>query len=421
MFKDEADFEKVVGRLNIDTEPNPEHKQKLRRQMLSVFNQAGQKLPTRTIVFRAFRSTIMKSPITKIATAAAIIIAALIIIYQFNTSGVAWGSLAEKIERVETVVYHLSSNVKMQNIPQGQIPKTTAIAYYSSEYGTRVENYMNDQLSFIMYLNPKENIYVSVMPVQKKFMRYTNKSPDELKQVAEKDDPRVMVRHIMSGEYEKLGRKKINGIDAEGIESTDPRVMGGMLEDATARLWVEIGTDFPVRIEIEGIVSGGQMEMSMVMDDFQWNVELDPALFVPDIPSDYTSQELNLPEASEGSAINGLRLFAELTDGRYPKSLVYFSLTKELTEELTKKYGVELVKKQDEYASTLMDILPAGTFFTQLQAAQKEAVYYGDTVTANNPEAVLLRWKVSDGVYRVIFADLSAGNFSAEELAKLEK
>jgi len=421
MFKDEADFEKVVGRLNIDAEPNPEHKQKLRRQMLSIFNQAEQEHTNRVIVFRALRRIIMKSPITKIAAAAVIIIAALIITYPFNTSGVAWGSLAEKIERVQTVVYHLSSNVKMQNMTQRQIPKTTAIAYYSSEYGTRAENYMNDQLSFIMYLNPKENIYVSVMPEQKKFMRYTNKSPDELKQIAEKDDPRVMVRHIMSGEYKQLGRKTINGIDVEGIESTGPRVMGGMLEDATARLWVEIGTDFPVRIEIEGSVSGGQMEMSMVMDDFQWNVDLKPALFVPDIPSDYTSQELNLPEASEGSAINGLRLFAELTDGRYPKSLTYLSLMKELTEELTKKYGVELVKKQDEYTSTLMDILPAGTFFTRLQAAQKEAVYYGDTVTADNPEAVLLRWKVSDGVYRVIFADLSAGNFSAEELAKLEK
>jgi outer membrane lipoprotein-sorting protein len=421
MFKDEADFEKVVGRLKIDAEPNPEHRENLRRQMLSIFSQTEHESASGIIVFRALRSVIMKSPVTKIAAAAAIIITALIIIYQFNTSGVAWGSLAEKIERVETVVYHLSSNVKTQNMPQGQTPKTETIAYYSSEYGSRVENYINDHLGFIMYLNPKENIYVSVMPGQKKFMRFTNKSPDELKQIAEKDDPRVMVRHIMSGEYKQLGRKTINGIDVEGIESTGPRVMGGMLEDATARLWVEIGTDFPVRIEIEGIVSGGQMEMSMVMDDFQWNVELDPALFVPDIPSDYTSQELNLPEASEGSAINGLRLFAELTDGRYPKSLVYFSLMKELTEELTKKYGVELVKKQDEYTSTLMDILPAGTFFTQLQAPQKEAVYYGDTVTADNPEAVLLRWKVSDGVYRVIFADLSAGNFSAEELAKLEK
>lgn len=245
------------------------------------------------------------------------------------------GSFGRKIESVESVVYRLTTNVKMQGMPQGQTPKTETIAYYSSEYGSRVENYINDKLGFTMYLNPIENVYVTVMPEQKKFMRFT-KSPDELRQISDKDDPRVMVRHMMSTEYKQLGRDNINGIDVEGIECTGPKVMGGMFEEATARLWVEIGTDFPVRIEIEGIVSGGQMEMSMVMDDFQWNVELDPALFVPDIPPDYTSSEMNLPEVNEGTAINALHLFAELTDGRYPGSLALMTLMKEITEELTK-------------------------------------------------------------------------------------
>jgi hypothetical protein len=363
---------------------------------------------------------IMKSRFTKLAAAAAvIIIAALIINFQFSTSGVAWGALVEKIESVESVVYRSTTNVKMQGMPQGQTPKTEAIAYYSSEYGTRAENYMNDQLSFIMYLNPKENIFVSVLPQQKKFMRVINKSPDELKQIAEKDDPRVMVRQMMSEEYKQLGRDNINGIDVEGIECTGPKVMGGMFEDATARLWVEIGTDFPVRIEIEGIVAGGQMEMSMVMDDFQWNVELDPALFVPDIPADYTSQEMKT-EANEGAAINGLKLFAELTDGRYPGNLALLTLIKEITEELTKKYGISIIVKQDEYTSAVTDILQAGSFYAQLVAAEKEAVYYGDSITAEDTEAVLLRWKVSDGVYRVIFGNLTTVDITAEELAELE-
>jgi hypothetical protein len=246
----------------------------------------------------------MKSPVTKLAAAAVIIIAALIINYQFSTSGVAWGALVEKIESVN-VVSRLTGNVKMQGIPQEQIPNNDTIAYYSSEYGVRVEQYMGGKLSFVMYLNPNENIYVTVIPEQRKFMRVIDKSPDEIRQIANKDDPRVMVRHMLSGEYNQLGKDIINGIEVEGIECSGPKVMGGMFEDATARLWVEIGTDFPVRIEIEGIVSGGQMEMSMVMDDFQWNVDLDPALFVPDIPSDYTSQELTLT-ANEGTAINAL-------------------------------------------------------------------------------------------------------------------
>jgi len=363
---------------------------------------------------------IMKRRITKLAAAAVIIIAVFTISLQLSTSGVAWGALVEKIESVESVVSHITANVKMQGLPQGQTPKTETIAYYSSEYGSRVEQYINDKLSFTMYLNPKENIFVSVMPDQKQFTKITGKSPDELKQIAEKDDPRVMVRHMMSTEYKQLGRDNINGIDVEGIECTGPRIMGGMFEDATARLWVEIGTEFPVRIEIEGIVAGGQMEMSMVMDDFQWNIELDPALFVPDIPSDYTSQEMNLSEANEGTAINGLQLFAELTDGRYPSSLVFMTLMKEISEALVKRYGIEFAEKQDEYTSALMDTLQAGTFYAQLVGAEKEAVYYGDSVTAEDTESVLLRWKVSEGIYRVVFGDLSAGNFSIEELAELE-
>jgi len=270
-------------------------------------------------------------------------------------------------------------------------------------------------------LNPNENIFVSVMPEQQKFMRVTGKSPDELKQIAEKDDPRAMVRHMMSAEYKQLGRDIINGIDVEGIECTGPGVMGGMFEDATARLWVEIGTDFPVRIEIEGIVSGGQMEMSMVMDDFQWNVSLDQALFVPEIPSNYTSQDMNLSEANEGTAIKGLKLFAELTDGRYPSNLALLTLMKEITEALTKKYGIELAAKQDDYTNTLTEILPAATFYAQLAGAEKEATYYGDSVTAEDAESVLLRWKMSDGNYRVIFGDLTTLDVTSEELSELEK
>ena len=361
---------------------------------------------------------IMKSRITKFVAAAVIIIAAFTISLQLSTSGVAWGALVEKIESVESVVYHLTTNVKMQGLPQGQTTKSEAIAYYSSEHGTRVESYIDDKLSFTMYLNPKENIFVSVMADQKKFMKVTDKSPDELKQISEKDDPRVMVRHMMSTEYEQLGRDKINGIDVEGIECTGPGVMGGMFEDATARLWVEIGTDFPVRIEIEGIVGGGQMEMSMVMDDFQWNVELDPALFVPDIPSDYTSVEMSLPGVDEGTAINGLRLFAELSDGQYPSGLAFTTLMKEITEALVAKYGIRLAEKEDDYANAIQNILPAASFYAQLVG--KDAVYHGDRVTAENPELVLLRWKVSEGVYRVVFGDLNTENFSVEELAELE-
>jgi hypothetical protein len=365
---------------------------------------------------------IMKSPITKLAAAAVIVITALVIFSQFSTSGVVWGAIVEKIDAVKSVVYHLTADVKMQGLTPEQISsKITGIAYYSVEYGTRSENYHNDKLAMIMYANPAENLYLTVIPESKKYIKVTNKTQEEIKQISDKDDPRVWVRRIMSAEYKKLGRSKINGINVEGIESTDPRVMAGMFEKATVRLWVEIGTDYPVRIEIDGTASGGQTQMSMVMDNIQWNVELDPALFVPEIPADYTSQEMTVSaQASEDEAIKALGLFAELTEGRYPSNLSVITLMKEVPEALVKKYGPEIKTKPEEYTLTLKDILSVVAFYTQLNTTSKDVAYYGDKVTAENPELVLMRWKVSDGVYRVIFADLSTGDVTPEELAELE-
>ncbi|MHC4245131.1 MAG: hypothetical protein ACYSU4_22205 [Planctomycetota bacterium] len=42
MFKNEDDFNKIVGGLNIDDKPNPGHRESLRGQMLSVFGKSGE-------------------------------------------------------------------------------------------------------------------------------------------------------------------------------------------------------------------------------------------------------------------------------------------------------------------------------------------------------------------------------------------
>ena len=42
MFKDEKEFEKIVNRLNINTEPNSAHRENLRQEILSDFNDTKQ-------------------------------------------------------------------------------------------------------------------------------------------------------------------------------------------------------------------------------------------------------------------------------------------------------------------------------------------------------------------------------------------
>jgi len=85
MFKNEADFEKIISRLNIDDKPNQAHQKKLKSQMLSAFRKSGQWYACRRASFQSI-ITIVSSPIAKPAAAAAVIIAVLIAIHQFGGS-----------------------------------------------------------------------------------------------------------------------------------------------------------------------------------------------------------------------------------------------------------------------------------------------------------------------------------------------
>ena len=89
-------------------------------------------------------------------------------------------------------------------------------------------------------------------------------------------------------------------------------------------MWVDVATEYPVRMEIEGEMKlGGQdINMIIVMDGFEWGSELSPDLFKPDIPADFTTMgEMKLPTQDETGAIEGFKLFAEITDGKYPSQM----------------------------------------------------------------------------------------------------
>ena len=69
----------------------------------------------------------------------------------------------------------------------------------------------------------------------------------------------------------------------------------------------------------------------------------------------------------------------------------------------------------------LKRILVVGTFHSMLASESKDPAYYGEVVTPDDADQVLMRWKVSDTEYRVIFGNLHAETVTADVLAELEK
>ena len=102
MFKSENDFRKLIGRLKIDSKPNPAHRANLRRQMRSAFNETREKILPPAGSWQAVRRIIMKTRITKLAAAAVIVIAVLIGINQLGGSfeAVALGQVIENMKKM---------------------------------------------------------------------------------------------------------------------------------------------------------------------------------------------------------------------------------------------------------------------------------------------------------------------------------
>jgi len=86
MQTNENDLERMVSQPNIDSGPNPAHRQSLRWQMLSVFNKPGRSPLRSKTTWQTIGRTAMRSSITKLTAAAVVIIAMMICVYHVRSN-----------------------------------------------------------------------------------------------------------------------------------------------------------------------------------------------------------------------------------------------------------------------------------------------------------------------------------------------
>ncbi len=244
---------------------------------------------------------IMKSGITKLVAAAAIIIAVLIGIQQFGGSvdgtSVAWARVVEKVDKIHSYIYRERRSATSGPKKEGFefiAADTEKKVYCSQSYGRRTDDFQSGKLRFSIYMLPQEKALISVLHHSKQYIRYPLRS-GEVGGI----DPREMVKRILSNDYTELGRETIDGLLVEGVELKGQKISGPRLDDAVTRLWVDVETGLPVRIELEGLSYGTSTKINIVQDEFQWNVELQASDFDPNIPPDYTLVEMELPSEPE--------------------------------------------------------------------------------------------------------------------------
>ena len=140
--------------------------------------------------------------------------------------------------------------------------------------------------------------------------------------------------------------------------------------------------------------------------------------------SEQRQNALHILNLSEKDVILGLGVWLKINDGHYPKSLEPKSAIPQVDSLFGAKQAAGQkpdAKEAAQRKNDSMAVFYASAFYDQLTKENKEAAYYGDTVSFEDARKVLVRWKIADNRYRVVFGNLTARTVTGQELAELEK
>jgi hypothetical protein len=440
-MKPPEDIKRYFQKATLST--NPERHEAVFEKILSAQEQANKNEPASSRI--NLGRLIMKSPISKIAIAAIVVIAAITGLTMFDkTSGVVLADVLTKIERIGAYKYQMDmTSTGSQSVGNTKMDINQVLTGYmimSQEYGMKMKI---DILNADNHTTTVQETYLlikekSLLTISHTLKSYTRMEIDDTQIDRMKNqnyDPGKMVEQFLTSEYKSLGISTIDGIRVEGFETNDTKYAGGMFDKVDIKLWIDVKTQLPVLMDMDcRMKEPMNIAISGVIDDFQWNVPVDAAEFEPIIPGDYKSAlggSIKMPAHNEETVIQGLKLYADFT-GRYPEELNLTILTshvreitqgdtpasKQLQEELK---GLKTEERSQKLMDVFMPIQGAVAFYMFLVQDHKDPAYYGDIVTPQDFDQVLLRWKVSDNEYRVIFGSLHAETVTKEVLAELEQ
>jgi len=348
------------------------------------------------------RRTIMKSPITKLAAAAVIVIAVFIAINQLSGNGASsvFASVVEQIHNARTMTYSVVTQTPVENMPTVR----TEMAFKEPAY---MRTTTADGFITVMDLTQVRGI--SIWPPRRQFINF---EASKFRHDPAKD-PFMVVESLKAIPYEAdqvLGKKDIDGRVLQGFRVVEDSVVN--------TVWIDPKTRELVRVEMEFTNAPG---MNKIMTDFQFDVELDDSLFSLTPPEGYMPLEVqaDVSKVAEQDLIEYLRSWSSWTkNGTFPPMLVGPELPKIATEMVKQgKFGKgETTQQQRDQDAKIMF---RGMMFVAQLPAESNWRYAGENVSYGDADTAIF-WYCPEGAktYRVIYGDLSVKDVAPEDLPK---
>ncbi len=321
----------------------------------------------------------------------------------------AMEKMAENIRQAKSYAVKVVSEVGAPPTAE----KSIASLYWLAPDSIRVEKYEGKELASVDILHAsKPGIHIS-----RKDKKFRRESPyggqatmfTVLGKLGE-----------FSGQADRdLGTRQIDRCKARGFGISIGKIAPDF-QPGTLWVWVDPQTNLPVLVEMGILGAPGIIRL----EEFRWNVDLDPKLFDVTPPAGYADGSVPWPSVAEQvpKITEALRSYAELAGGHYPRVKAFYADA--IRDDVLRKAGLQVpptsAERNSEAFRKANRALQGLGFIQKILRDDPEAVYNGKTVGPSDKDKVLLRWKLDDGRYEVIFGDLRSQTVTSERLRALE-
>ena len=337
----------------------------------------------------------MKSPMTRIAAAAALILVAALGISYIMTPSVTWAQVIEPILNARTIAFDLIIG-----------SEDSGMTMHDIVVGSRIRRTMSNIPNMTMVID-LDNARMLGLDTVGKTAVYTDIAGD----LGDRTQSyikfvRQVIRQLQEGQVRELGEQVIDGQKAV--------VFVGKGQNEQVTIWADPKTACPIRIEAKI----GQ-EFSFAMKNFEFDTAVDESLMSMDVPEGYTQQknEISLGNASEADFVESLRIWAQIIgDGTFPAA-IGTEATMQQMPTLVQKLTIMKVTEQE--GTRLGMTFAKGMLFHQILEGQGQWKYAGAGVKFGDAQTPVFWYQPKDSTtYRVIYGDLSVKDVAQENLPK---
>ncbi|MHC4535084.1 MAG: LolA family protein [Planctomycetota bacterium] len=344
----------------------------------------------------------MKSPITKLAAAAVIIIAVSIGLNQIISSTPAFAEIIQPFLTARTATFKVT--IEGKGFPRQE---------YDGMFMEPCRMRHTQPGGGIVIVDLEQGRFVTLIPQMKQAvvleMINVPEDPGDLNFFQEIRMRILKAQPLDDESVEFLGENKLEGQSAIGYRVQKP--------DLDATVWANSKSKMPIQIEIF------EESMTVTMSNIVFDVELDEMLFSLDIPEGYSVKTLrkDLSEPKEEDFIESFRIWIEHMDGKFP-SKMHISAVNEFMkyqQEKMKEKGIEpSVEDIMQMQQTIVD-MTHGFPFAEALPSESDWHYTGSDVRFGDSETAIF-WYRPEGseTYRVIYGDLSVKDVAASDLPK---